>query len=606
MRFPTLKEDIIALDTETTGLTAAHKMFAFSIAVDGWSAYFDIREEPRAMIWLLDQIANHKGLFVFHNAPFDWGMLYRMGALVPIMRVDDTNIRAVLINEHEHSFSLDHLCRKYLGKGKVEPYEELAGIFGGKATRNVQAPNFHRAPLRLMEEYGTADAELTLELWRWQEKEINKQDLTRIAEFERRVTPTILDMSVCGIRVDTSAAEQAMDKLTPIIKEKQTQLDEVAGWQFNVNSGPQVKKLFNPTWDKREGWKTNDGTICKKTKNGNPSIDSEILSKMTHPAAGLISDIRSLIKTRDTFLGGHILAHHVDGRVYPHVNQLRTDEGFGTITGRLSYTGPALQQIPSRNKEVAAIVKPCFLPDEGQVWLDTDLASFEVRVFVHLARVKKLIEAYHDDPFLDAHQWVADQTGLPRNAQKSGGGNAKQLNLSMIFNQGNGATAMKMGLPWEWDEFNTATGERVRYKKAGSQAMEVINRYHRNMPGVLDLRDRAKEIALKYGYTQTQMGRKIRFPDPKWTYKASGLTIQATAADFNKKFLQEYPNIIGDRGRLMLNTHDSYSISVDRDEVNNVYADLAEYTAGDHLRLPLILEQNGVGNNWWEALSGAD
>jgi len=68
--------------------------------------------------------------------------------------------------------------------------------------------------------------------------------------------------------------------------------------------------------------------------------------------AQLVLKIRSDIKTRDTFLGKHVLEHAVGGRVYPTINQSKGEDG-GTGTGRLSYSAPALQQIPSRRKEIA-------------------------------------------------------------------------------------------------------------------------------------------------------------------------------------------------------------------------------------------------------------
>jgi DNA polymerase I-like protein with 3'-5' exonuclease and polymerase domains len=125
--------------------------------------------------------------------------------------------------------------------------------------------------------------------------------------------------------------------------------------------------------------------------SGGPSLKAEFLRELDHPAAKLIEEVRSLLKTRDTFLAKHILEHAVGDQVYPTINQTKGEDG-GTGTGRLSYTDPAMQQIPSRNKKIAAIVKPCFLPDEGDVWIDLDQASFEVRMtgrsFSNIKRIR--------------------------------------------------------------------------------------------------------------------------------------------------------------------------------------------------------------------------
>ena len=114
---------------------------------------------------------------------------------------------------------------------------------------------------------------------------------------------------------------------------------------------------------------------------------------------------------------------------------------------------------------IAAIIKPCFLPDEGCVWVDADMASFEVRIFAHLVAAynDELARIYAENPNMDFHQWVADTMGIVRNASYSGEVNAKQLNLSMIFNSGNGAIADKLGLPWNWESFKNRQGEVITY-----------------------------------------------------------------------------------------------------------------------------------------------
>jgi len=240
------------------------------------------------------------------------------------------------------------------------------------------------------------------------------------------------------------------------------------------------------------------------------------------------------------------------------------------------------------------------------VWLDCDMASFEVRVFAGLVGDESIVQAYRDDPETDFHQFVADLTGLPRNPTRAGEANAKQLNLSMIFNSGNGSIADKMGMRWEWEEFTADDGEEVRYKKAGAEAMNVINRYHQALPGVKALAAKCSNEAIARGYVQTHYGRKLRFPNTRYAYKASGLLIQATAADMNKvavRIMQECANYYG--GQLMLNTHDSYSVSI-KERYLQRFWDRAqsqiEEEYGGWFSVPLMLELTGVGHTWWEAL----
>lgn len=594
-------------DTETTGLQyKVDRVFGFSVATpDGNTLYFDIREQPKAVKWLNDEMRHYRGTVIAHNASFDYRMSNHTGIHLPLERMDDTVIRACNIDENLHAYDLDSLLWKYLKKRKyTEIYEELAQMFGGKPTKNVQMPNLQRAPSGLVAKYAEPDAEGTLLLWEWQEKEIKRQGLQDVMKFERDRIPTFIRAEMRGIRVNRKYAAEAADKLTPMIDGKQRKLNRLASTEVNVNSAPQVKKLFSPKQVANGDWIASDGTVLEKTPKGAASLGADALRIMKDEKAELILDIRSLIKTRDTFLRGHVIGSAVKDRVYPTINQSKGENG-GTETGRLSIVKPALQQIPSRNKEVAMIVKPCFLPDVGMVWVDTDMASFEVRVFYDLIKNPNIIRLYKKDPGKDAHQIVADLTGLVRNATYSGQPNAKQLNLSMIFNSGDGAIADKMGMPWEWEEFvlsyGREAGKKIRYKKAGIEAMRVINQYHRQVPGVKALAEKCQRIAEDQGYITTFTGRRIHFPNGQHAWAASGKLIQATAADLNKQNWSIIEEELGDIGHLILNVHDSYGLNMPRywkTHFKRVKAAIER----PRLDIPLVMDLNGAGRNWWEAI----
>ncbi len=596
-----------AYDTETTGLQyLKDKVFGFSVSTpDGIDRYFDIREEPMAVSWINDMARNAKCPIIMHNASFDIRMSDFVGIEIPLERAVDTVIRACCINEHLHAYNLGALGREYLGMDKdTQIYEDLKKLFGGRATKNVQMPRIHMAPVGLVSRYAKQDTRVTLKLYEWQEDEIAMQGIEDIVAFELDKMPTFIRAEMRGIRVDLDYTEQAMRKMTPLITRKQNKLNKIAGMAVNVNSSPQIKQMFAPI-ETGDGWETKDGHPVGTTPNGGPSINAEILRTMESPESKLILELRSMLKMRDTFLGKHVLEHNINGRVYPSINQSKTDDGLGTGTGRLSYTDPAMQQIPNRDKKQAAIIKPCFLPDEGMVWCDTDMASFEVRVFAHLVNNPLLTAEYSANPHMDFHQYVADLTGLVRQALYGGQPNAKQLNLSMIFNSGEGAIAEKMGLDWTWAEFVARNGERVRYKKPGIDAVRIIEEYHLRIPGIKKLIKGCKDTALKYGHVFTSVGRRLRFPDPRYVYKASGLLIQATAGDINKENWKIVEDVLDGEGHMILNTHDSYSLSLPEDWKPH-YERVKGAIERDRLRVPLILDWNGTGRNWHQALQGID
>jgi DNA polymerase I-like protein with 3'-5' exonuclease and polymerase domains len=85
-----------------------------------------------------------------------------------------------------------------------------------------------------------------------------------------------------------------------------------------------------------------------RSETGLPSFTKTFLDGLDHPLAKAIIEGRELNKTYGTFLRPYIEMSAYDGRIHPHVNQLRSDDG-GTVTGRLSMAQPNLQKLPSRH-----------------------------------------------------------------------------------------------------------------------------------------------------------------------------------------------------------------------------------------------------------------
>jgi DNA polymerase I-like protein with 3'-5' exonuclease and polymerase domains len=192
--------------------------------------------------------------------------------------------------------------------------------------------------------------------------------------------------------------------------------------------------------------------------------------------------------------------------------------------------------------------------------------------------------------------------GVPRNPTKEGGANAKQLNLSMIFNAGKGSIARQLKLPVIDDEFTDDYGKRIKFYRSGPEGETVISKYHQKIRGVKELAGACTDTANSRGYLFTMFGRRLRFPRKYKAYKASGILIQATSADINKDNWRIIGRILGDRGRMLLNTHDSYSMSIREDKWKGTWKDVKRAIERPILRVPLILDLNGAGYNWWAAV----
>ena len=620
--FPDLSQvSEVAVDTETYGLKWYDKdqPFSFAVSVKDQDWYFDIRECPGAVDWMTDMFkawkANGWTKLINQNLKFDIHMLRTLGIPSHELHWEQyycTMIQAALIDEHRFKYDLDSLGRDYLGDRKVgDIYADLAAEFGGKATRGVQTKNFHRASVDLIGPYAMKDTNLALRLHKVQRNIIKSRDLEQVDELERRLFPCIIDMEWNGIRVDLEQAERTQWALEEKITKMRQELDQFAGFEVNPNPSGSLHKLFAPEY--RNGkWYAKDGTPLSTTPAGKASLNADALKAMKDPAAKMVLACRKLMKAKGTFIEGHVMGHMVkrDGQywVHPNINQTKGDDTGGTGTGRLSYTEPALQQIPSRDREVAELIRPIFLPDPGQKWSYADAEQQEFRMFAHYANSPKIIEGYKNDVYMDMHGMVAELTKLPRKAPESGGANAKQLNLGMVFNMGAGELASQMGLPYEIEEVDFGDGPKA-LKKAGPEADDIMELYYSKVPGVREVAKKARSVAKSRGYVKTMWGRQIRFPGKKFTHKASGLIYQGSSADLMKiniirtyDYMKQFPEI---PARLLLVIHDEENISIpDMDP-----AKTKEYLTGlklamqdfPGLRVPIVYDWSEPSDNWWLA-----
>ena len=600
MDFPRLEGAAVACDLETTGLKwYRDEIFGVAVAIGDRSWYWDVRETPGVLNWLRGEL--HKvAVLTNYNLKFDANFMIAKGIRMPD-RMVCTMVQAALIDEHLPSYSLDFVCKKYLGVSKVDDiYDKLAALFGGQPTRTAQMRNIHRAPSSLVAAYAKQDAILALRLYEWQEKEIKRQRLEKIVEFERKLLKTVIHMEQGGVRVDIERAERSIKELDDIIDREQRELNAMAGFEVNPNPSNSIKRLFSPRKNDDGEWVLIDGTICGSTASGAPSIDSACLRRMKHPAAAKILRLRKLMKCRDTFLKKHILEHAVGDRVYPNINQTRGDNDAGTVTGRLSITDPALQQIPARDKEIKSIVRPCFLPDEGQKWVGADWAQMDFRMFAHYTQVPSVLEAYRKDPTTDFHQLVADLTGLPRSPRFAGDPNAKQMNLAAVFGMGPGRLAMEMGLPYTIEKVEGRT-----FYKPGPEAEAVFRRYHEAVPGVREFLEAAQSVARSRGYVMSIMGRHLRFPNGIGAHKAGGYLFQSACAEAMKIKMMEFDKYCSDRGgRLLLTVHDELGLSMPEDcdinEIKRVFTTFDGVSTPIKFRVPIDADV-GIGDNWYEA-----
>lgn len=528
--------DKIAIDTETydpdlqaAGAGWARKsghLCGVSIAAkfgdEIWSNYYPINH-PNTNNWPKDKVIDYitdcfkkAKVRVFANAEYDMGWLNRYGvplsAMIANGPIDDVLAKAVLVDETWLSHSLDNVGAFYVGERKNE---ELLKDHQVRSTYGIQdiKKDLWKLPAGFVGAYAEQDAVLTLKADDALDPYIAHHPLTgksleKVYDLERRLIPMLFEMHKRGVKIDVNRAEQVKVELEQKKQELQNKINEMGGLKININSGDDIGAACD-----------NLGISYPRTARTNkPSFTADFLDNSENEFLLMIREARKIGKVQSTFIDP-IIDKCVDGRIYPQLNALkRVEDGLdgssGTITGRLSCVKPNLQQVSSRDKVLAPIVRSIFLPDEGYLWGNFDYSQQEPRMTIHIAhllrqlgvvgldRVEEAVAAFNANPRTDNHQMVADMVGIARRP-------AKTINLGLSYGMGALKLAKKLGLPTEIDE----RGKEV----AGKEAKDLIKLFNQKLPYLKGFMNCAAQRAQNVGAVTTLLGRHSRYN--LWTAK---------------------------------------------------------------------------------------
>jgi len=560
------KYDEISIDLETkdpdlktkgsSAMRGQGDVVGIAIAVKNWAGYYPIAHEsgpnmPRKKVlsWFQD-VLKTKADKIFHNAIYDMCWIHRLGLTVHGTIVD-TMIMASLVDENRFRYDLNSVANDYTGMGKNESaLKEAAKEWGVDAKAEM-----YKLPAIYVGEYAERDAEVTLALWQELKKEIDHQDLHSIVELEQKVFPCILDMKIKGVRVS----------------EKQVESLE---YKFKKKYNSFIKRIHDDTGIYPEVWAAKSiESVCKKLniddfdrteKTNKPSFTKNYLKKHKNPVLRSLNSARELDKLSNTFLKS-IKNYVYKGRIHADIHQLRGDFG-GTVTGRLSYSKPNLQQLPNYTN-IGMGIRSIFMPEKDHRWGCFDYSQQEPRLVVHYALatlgttgVASIAEAYNEeDSATDFHKMVADITGMPRRE-------AKTINLGLFYGMGKARLQAQLGV----------TEQRAK---------ELLDTYHQKVPFIKQLIYHTMDRAQQRGWIRTILGRRCRFD--KWeprtfgmhkpqtfeeaslehgsgnikrafTYKALNKLIQGSAADMTKQAMVN----LREAGIIpMIQVHDELNIS---------------------------------------------
>lgn len=593
----------IAFDTETTS-TDPHSATLVGVAV-AWeaptfetqtlevsetsrvsSAYIPLRHpEAEQLPWeavraaLQPAFADPAITKVAHNASYDLAMLARNGLAVAGELID-TMVAEFLIDPGSRGLGLKDLAWTRLHV-EMTPISALIGT--GKSQITMA-----QVPASAAGAYAAADAAMTLRLAEMQLPELAARDLMPLFhDVEMPLVPVLVAMESAGIKLDVPFLAQMSADLTRQLHALEREIQEIAGYAFNINSTQQLSDvLFGKLGLPTEG--------LKKTQAGGYSTAADVLEGLRgrHEIIDLILQQRQLTKLLSTYVNA------LPGMVNPATGRLHTSfNQTGAETGRISSNSPNLQNIPVRT-ELGREIRRAFVAEPGWQLLSADYSQVELRILAHISGDEYLLAAFARGE--DIHASAAAKVyGVPLSqVTKEQRSVAKMMNFATSYGV-------------------TAFGLAQRTGLSRSDADQFMQRYFATYPGVKRYIEETKQLAREQGYVETLLGRRRYFPvlRTQATGQAANAIrqaaeraainhpIQGSAADIIKIAMIRLHAALkagGYRARMTLQVHDELVLEVPDAELAAV-ARLVEETmeAAYELKAALKVDME-AGPNWYE------
>ncbi len=487
-------------------------------------------------------------------------------------QIFDVSIGAYLLNPLKDTYHVEDIARDFLG----ETVPSYTDFFGKKRLEELDC---EEEAEKLTQYLGNLSY-VAFCAYDTIRRELMEQEMGDLMEqIEMPTAYYLYQMEKEGVHADRSELEEISKLLERRIAALETDIYDLAGEEFNINSPKQLgvilfEKLKLP--------------FAKKTKTGY-STSADILEKLKHedPIVARILDYRQVSKLKSTYADGLPVFIEEDGRIHGKFHQTIT------ATGRISSTDPNLQNIPIR-MELGKEIRKVFKPKQGCVFLDADYSQIELRVLAHMSGDRELIEAYRQNQ--DIHRSTASKvfhtpfeevTDLQRR-------NAKAVNFGIVY----GISSFGLG-----QDLNISKKE----------AQEYIDQYFATYPAVKEFIDALVESARKTGFAVTMFGRKRPVPELRSSNfmqrnfgerVAMNSPIQGTAADIIKIAMIRVANRICEeklRSRIVLQVHDELLVEAPEDEKETMRKILvSEMEQAVTLSVPLEVEVL-EGKDWKEA-----
>ncbi|MFW6244710.1 MAG: DNA polymerase I, partial [Fibrobacterota bacterium] len=567
----------VSIDVQATGLLPrAAELVGITFALNAEEAFYiplghkeggNLELEP-VMSVLKNVLESTDVGKIGQNLKYDCQILRNYSVCIKGIQFDSL-LAAYLIDPGRRQYDLGILAQEWLDL-EVTPVEKIIG-------KNTAAD----VSVKVVAPYAAEVACLPILLReRLEPLLVERNCLELLNEMELPLEFVLADLEYNGVLMDTGLLEQLSKEYTAEIDRITSEIYDLAGETFNLNSPKQVGEVLFGSMGLKGG---------KKTKNGGYSTNVAVLEKLAddYPVVQKILEHREKQKLLSTYIDALPLQIlEKSGRVHTSFNQAVT------ATGRLSSTNPNLQNIPIRT-ESGRKIREAFIADEGNVLVAADYSQIELRILAHLSDDPLLIQAFVEDKDIHTQTASAIYQVFPEIVTSEMRRAAKTINFGLMYGMGPVNLSRQLKIPF-------------------AEAKYFIESYFTQFPTIRTYMDSTIQKARDLGYTETLLGRRRYLPEINASNRvvreasertAINTPVQGTAADIIKIAMVDIHRKLGEWSgvKMLLQVHDELVFEVPGEKAQAFSEWVSGKMSGAYeLKVPLKVEA-GIGKHWGEA-----
>jgi len=343
---------------------------------------WSIEEEARILRAISEVFLDEKIKKIFHNNLFDLSVLGRYYGL----RCKSGSVEDTMFCFHATYPYLRKALNVLTSIYTWEPYYKDDGkVWEGK--RISDDAEFI---------YNARDCCVTREIWPQVERDAKEKGTWSGYRRSMDIMPSLLRMQIRGVKINQVKKESLGVEFKNLADRAEKEIELETDQRVNIGSSNQVNRLLYGYMNL---------PIQYHLKTGKPTTDKDAVNRLLkkypnpesqeHIVLSKLSNYRKFSKLAETYTEMEV---ENDGRVrtsYTFISTFRLSSSESLFGG-----GGNLQNIPTRTEE-GKHIRRLFIPDEGFVFLASDLSQAEARVVAWLSGDSRLIELFEEG--LDVH-----------------------------------------------------------------------------------------------------------------------------------------------------------------------------------------------------------